>query len=122
MPYGFADDTTIVGCPHTLASIMDDSEPALANLTGLRLNRAKVKTLPPVWAPATTAVQRTAVAALTPMSNPAIKVLGVPVGDPASSEVHNTLVLRMAGAGWPHAATRLLQIVGVRRYAHFLRG
>ena len=45
--FSFADDTTIVGCPRTLVSIVDDSEQALADLTGLRLNRAKIKTPPP---------------------------------------------------------------------------
>ena len=82
-----------------------------------------------------TAALQTAVATLTPMSSPSLKVLGVPVGDPASSEAlailrrpierHRrlaALVRRMADAGCPHAALRLLQIAGVRRYAHFLRG
>ncbi len=47
LPYGFADDTHIVGSPYTLASILADGEPVLAHLTGLRLNRTKIKTLPP---------------------------------------------------------------------------
>ena len=85
---------------------------------------------PPVPVPVATAALQTAVATLTPMSSPSIKILGVPVGDPASSEalaiLHRpvarhrrlaTLVRHMADAGWPHAALRLLQIAGVRRYA-----
>ena len=51
VPFSFADDTTVVGCPHTLASIVADSETALADLTGLRLNRTKIKTLPPLSRP-----------------------------------------------------------------------
>lgn len=47
MPFGFADDTHIVGSPVTVASILADGELVLTDLTGLRLNVTKLRALPP---------------------------------------------------------------------------
>ena len=63
----------------------------------------------------------------------AILVLGVPLGrgverremmeEPTARQARLTMLIgEMATAGHPHAALRLLQVCGVRRYQHYLRG